>query len=183
MKQFVLLALACTLVGGSVFAQDNMPEDKSKRPSPPATATQTTNDGITISIDYSQPSVKGRTIGKEIAPYGQVWRTGANEATTFTVDKPVSFQGKALAAGKYDLFTIPTESTWTIILNKTLTLPDGKPTWGAYTYKQDADVLRVDVPSGKSPSFTEKMTFTIDKNGKVSLLWGDKEVDFTVSKG
>ncbi len=183
MKKFVLLALACAVVGSSVLAQDG-PEDKSKRPSPPATVTQTTKDGITITIDYSQPSVKGRTIGKEIAPFGQVWRTGANEATTFTVDKAVSFQGKMLPAGKYCLFTIPTESTWTVILNKDLKTPDGKgPTWGAYTYQQSSDVLRVDVPSGKSPSWTEKMTFTVDKSGKVALLWGDKEVDFTVSKG
>jgi hypothetical protein len=183
MKQLFLLTIASSLAVTFASAQDT-PEDKSKRPSPPATVTQTIKGGVNVTIDYSQPSVKGRTIGgSEIAPYGQVWRTGANEATTISVSAPVTIEGKALAAGKYCLFTIPTATTWTIIINKTLTLPNGKPTWGAYTYKQDADVLRVDVPSGKSPSFTEKMTFNIDKGGKVTLLWGDKEVDFHLAKG
>lgn len=183
MKKLLLFALVSTVFAGTVSAQANMPEDKSKRPSPPASVTQTIKGGVTVSIDYSQPSVKGRTIGKEIAPYGSVWRTGANEATVFSIDKPVTVAGKALPAGKYCLFTIPTASTWTVILNSDLTLPNGKPTWGAYTYKAASDVLRVDVPSGKAPQFTEKMTFTIAKNGKVSLLWGDKEVDFQVAKG
>jgi len=181
MKRLFLFALASTLVAGAVSAQDT--EDKSKRPSPPATTTQTIDGGVTVSIDYSQPAVKGRTIGKEIAPYGQVWRTGANEATVFTVSAPVTIEGKTLAAGKYDLFTIPTDGKWTIILNSELTTPDGKPTWGAYTYHEAKDVLRVDVPSGKSPSFAERMTFTVAKNGKVSLTWGDKQVDFHVAKG
>ena len=182
MKKFLLFALVSTVVAGTVHAQDQ-PEDKSKRPSPPATVSQTIGGGANVKIDYSQPAVKGRTIGKELAPYGQVWRTGANEATTFTVSAPVKVEGKTLPAGTYDLFTIPTEGDWTIILNSELTLPNGKPTWGAYTYHQDKDVLRVTVPSGKSSAFTERMTFTIDKGGKVSLVWGDKKVDFTVAKG
>jgi hypothetical protein len=181
MKKLFLFALASTVAVASVSAQE-MP-DKSKRPSPPAMATQTINGGVTVKIDYSQPAVKGRTIGKEIAPFDTVWRTGANEATTFEVSAPVTIEGKSLPAGKYCLFTIPTASTWTIILNSALTTPDGKPTWGAYTYKADKDVLRVQVPSGKSPSFTERMTFNIAKDGKVSLVWGDKEVDFHVTKG
>jgi len=181
MKRLLLFALVSTFLAGTVSAQ--MSEDKSKRPSPPATVTETIKGGVTVTIDYSQPSVKGRTIGKQIAPYDTVWRTGANEATTFTVDQPVTFQGKALPAGKYCLFTIPTAGDWTIILNSALTTPKGQPTWGAYTYDASKDVLRVTVPSGKSPQWTEKMTFTIAKNGKVSLLWGDKEVDFKVAKG
>lgn len=181
MKKLLLFALAGAFVAQSVSAQAT--EDKSKRPSPPATVTQTIHGGVTITIDYSQPAVKGRTIGKEIAPYGQVWRTGANEATTFTVSAPVTIEGKTLAAGTYDLFTIPTEGDWTVILNSELKLPNGKPTWGAYTYHQDKDVLRFTVPSGKSGSFMERMTFMIAKDGVVSLVWGDKKVDFHVKKG
>jgi hypothetical protein len=182
MKKIFLFAIASTLVATYASAQDG-PEDKSKRPSPPATVNQTINGGVSVTIDYSQPSVKNRTIGKEIAPYGQVWRTGANEATTFTVSAPVTFEGKTLAAGTYDLFTIPTADTWTIILNSELKTPDGKPTWGAYTYHQDKDVLRVTVPSGKAPQWTEKMTFTVGQDGKVALVWGNTEVDFHVAKG
>jgi hypothetical protein len=150
-------------------------EDKSKRPSPPALAKQITSSGVTISIDYSQPSVKGRTIGTDLEPMpGKVWRTGANEATVFEVNKNVKVEGQALAAGKYGLFTIMNEDEWTIIFNKT---------WdqlGAFNYKQADDVLRVKVKAGKANPFSEKMTFTISKSGKVSLLWGDKQVDFTV---
>lgn len=180
MKKLALLALAGTFVAQAVSAQAT--EDKSKRPSPPATTTETIAGGVSVKIDYSQPSVKGRTIGKEIAPYGEVWRTGANEATTITLSAPVTIEGKSLPAGTYDLFTIPTDGTWTIIFNTETTLPNGKPTWGAYTYHQDKDALRVTVPSGKSSSFMERMTFTIAKDGKVSLIWGDKQVDFHVTK-
>jgi hypothetical protein len=173
MKKLFTLALVAVGLVTSVAtrAQD---EDKSKRPSPPAKVTETTTGGTTITIDYSQPAVKGRTIGKEIAPYGEVWRTGANEATTFEVSKDVKINGQALSAGKYALFTIPNEKEWVIILNKTA------QQWGAYKYDQAQDALRVTVKPGKAKSFTERMTFTISKAGKVSLLWGNVQVDFTV---
>src|SRR4030095_804261 len=136
-------------------------DDKSKRPSPPALAKETTSSGVTISIDYSQPSVKGRTIGTDLEPMpGKVWRTGANEATVFEVNKDVKVEGQALAAGKYGLFTIMNSDEWTIIFNKT---------WnqvGAFNYKEADDVLRIKVKGGKTKAFSEKMTFVISKNGK-----------------
>ena len=153
-----------------VKAQD----DKSKRPSPPAKVTETISSGTVITIDYSQPSVKGREIGKEIAPYGKVWRTGANEATTFEVSKDVKVEGKALPAGKYGLFTIPNKEEWVVIFNKT---PNQ---WGAYKYAEADDVLRVNVKAAKAPQFTERMTFNVAKSGKVSLMWGNEQVDFSV---
>jgi hypothetical protein len=150
-------------------------EDKSKRASPPALAKETTSSGVTISIDYSQPSVKGRTIGTDLEPMpGKVWRTGANEATIFEVNKDVKVEGKALPAGKYGFFTIMNGDEWTIIFNKTWNQT------GAFNYKEADDVLRVKVKGGKANPFAEKMKFTINKSGKVSLLWGDKQVDFTV---
>jgi hypothetical protein len=149
--------------------------DKSKRPSPPALAKETLSNGTVVSIDYSQPSVKGRTIGKDLEPIdGQVWRTGANEATVFEVSKDVKVEGKPLAAGKYGLFTISGKDEWTIIFNKTWNQ------WGAFNYKDADDVLRVKVKPGKTKEFAEKMTFVVNKNGKVSLLWGNVQVDFTV---
>jgi hypothetical protein len=147
--------------------------DKSKRPSPPAVVTETTDSGVTITIDYSQPSVKGRTIGKEIAPYGKVWRTGANEATVFEVSKDVNIEGQPLAAGKYGLYSVPGEAEWVIIFNKKWNQ------WGT-NYKEADDALRVKVTPGKTSAFTEKMTFSIGKDGKVSLMWGDVQVDFNV---
>lgn len=86
-----MLALACTLV---------LAQDKSKRPSPPKTATGTI-DGVKVKIDYSAPSAKGRKMLGGIEPFGKVWRTGANEATVFEIDKAIKVEGQALAAGKY----------------------------------------------------------------------------------
>ena len=95
-------------------------DDKSKRPSPPAQAKETLASGAVVTIDYSQPSVKGRTIGKDLEPMtGKVWRTGANEATVFEVSKDVKVEGKDLPAGKYALYSIANEGEWTIIFNKT----------------------------------------------------------------
>ena len=147
--------------------------DKSKRPSPPATVSQTITSGATVKIDYSQPSVKGRKIGGEIAPYGKVWRSGANEATVFEVSKDVTVEGKPLPAGKYTLWSIPGETETTIIFNK----ETGQ--WGTQ-YKETEDFLRVPVKTGKSPQFTEKLTYTISKSGKVALIWGDKSFDFNI---
>jgi len=171
MKLFLLLTLSVTTM---LFACGQ--EDKSKRASPPAQAKQTISNGTTVTIDYSQPSVKGRTIGKDLEPMpGKVWRTGANEATVFEVNKAVKVEGQNLPAGKYALFTIANEGEWTIIFNKT---------WkqgGAFNYKEADDALRVKVKPGKAEKFSEKMTFLIGKNGIVTLLWGDIKVDFTVA--
>jgi DUF2911 family protein len=147
--------------------------DKSQRPSPPASVSETIASGATIKIDYSQPSVKGRKVGDDIASNGKVWRTGANEATLFEVSKDVTVEGKPLPAGKYTLWSIPGETEWTVIFNK----QTGQ--WGTQ-YKDTEDALRVPVKTGKSGSFTEKLTFKISKDGKVSMWWGDKAFDFNV---
>jgi hypothetical protein len=168
MKKLLLLS-AIALVTIGVQAQG----DKSKRPSPPAKVTETTSKGVAVTIDYSQPSVKGREVGKDIAPYGKVWRTGANEATVFEVSKDVKVEGKALPAGKYGLYSIPGKDEWVIIFNKTWNQ------WGT-KYAEADDALRITVKPGKAPQFTEQMTFTVNKSGKVALMWGNEEVDFTV---
>lgn len=168
-KILSLLMLTATIISTT---QSCAQEDKSKRESPPATFTAS-NNGLNVKIEYSQPSVKGRAMGKEIAPYGQVWRTGANEATTFEVNRDVKVEGKDLKAGKYALFTIPGENEWTLIFNKT---PNQ---WGAFKYDEAQDALRVTVKPTKAASFTERMTFA-QKGDKVALMWGDTEVDFSV---
>jgi len=170
MKSLLLLIATTTL-----FLSATAQEDKSKRPSPPATATQTLEDGTVVTIHYSQPSVKGRTIGKDLEPKeGKVWRTGANEATTFEVSQDVEVNDQKLPAGKYALFTIDNGKEWTIIFNKTWNQ------WGAYDYKEADDVLRVKTNAGTAKEFAEKLTFNISKDGKVVLLWGNKKVDFKV---
>ncbi len=174
MKKIFSIALtaAFAFVTLNACAQD---KDKSKRPSPPATATETISSGAVIKINYSQPSVKGRVIGKDLEPKdGAVWRTGANEATVFEIDKEVKINGQVLPAGKYGLFTIAGAEEWTIIFNKKW------DQWGAYDYKQSDDALRVKAKPSKAAAFSEKFTITIDKKGKVDLLWGDIQVGFEV---
>ncbi len=172
MKKIISFALIVTTFISSVaMAQD----DKSKRPSPPAKAEATLQNGTVISIDYSQPSVKGRTVGKDLEPLsGKVWRTGANEATVFEVSKDVKIEGQSLKAGKYGLFTIVDGDNWTIIFNKTW------KQWGAFTYKESDDVLRVKVRSTKLTTTSERLTFTIFANGKVELKWSDIDVAFNI---
>lgn len=170
MKKLLLL-IPVFAIALSCHSQDG---DKSKRPSPPAKAVETTKDGLTIKIDYSQPSVKGRTIGKDLEPLpGKVWRTGANEATVFEINKDAKVEGKALPAGKYSLYSLANGDDWTIIFNKTWNQ------WGT-VYSEAADALRVNVKGKKSSKFTEKFTIEVGKDGKVSLWWGDKTVDFWV---
>ncbi|MEX6688053.1 DUF2911 domain-containing protein [Danxiaibacter flavus] len=175
-KLFALLAIsAVALSSVKAIAQD----DKSKRPSPPAKVSQKINSGATITIDYSQPAVKGRTIGKDLEPMtGKVWRTGANEATVFETDKAVTVEGKSLPAGKYAFFTkMNADNTWTLIFNKVW------KTWGAFDYEsknKDQDALQVNVKSAKASPFAERLTFNVDKSGKVSFVWGDYLVAFNV---
>ena len=173
MKQLLLMGTVCLIVL-QVSAQ-NKPEDKSKRPSPPATAKQKISNGATITIDYSQPSIKGRTIGKDVEPMdGQVWRTGANEATVFQTDKNVKVNGQALPAGKYSLFTVFEGNEVTFIFNKVWNQ------WGAFDYKQSEDQLRVKTMWRSPEKFYKRLTFTISPNGKTTLNWGGREAIFSI---
>ncbi|RYY59757.1 MAG: DUF2911 domain-containing protein [Chitinophagaceae bacterium] len=168
MKYALLLVLAATTLF-TASAQDKKPVA-----SPPMTAKETISSGATVTINYSAPSVKGRTIGKDLEPKdGAVWRTGANKATTFEVSQDVTVEGQALPKGKYSLFTLVNGDEWTIIFNKTA------DQWGAFDYKDADDALRVKV-KGMKGAFMEKLTFTIAKDGKVAMHWGDHKVDFTV---
>jgi len=179
MKKLLSVAAIFTLALTSftASAQAKPGEDKSKRPSPPAKVSATLASGAVVTIDYSQPSVKGRAIGKDLEPLpGKVWRTGANEATVFEVSKDVKVEGKTLAAGKYALFSIDNGKEWTLIFNKVW------DTWGAYDYEKNKaqDALLVKVKKGKSDKFAERFAFTADNAGTVSLFWGDIKVDFKV---
>jgi hypothetical protein len=147
------------------------------RPSPKASVTQTI--GVTeVSIHYSSPGVKGRPIWGELVPYGQVWRTGANENTTITFDTPVKIGGTELPAGTYGLQTLPTQDQWTVIFSKDAELG------GAFAYKQENDALRIQVKPRPAPEPVERLRFTIenatDTSGEVVLAWEKLEVPFTV---
>lgn len=168
-----LVVLAAVLAAAApATAQLDLP-----RVSPKATVSQTV--GLTdISIAYCRPGVKGRVIWGELVPYGQVWRTGANEATTITFSDTVTVAGTAVPAGTYGLFTIPGKETWTVILNK------GAKLWGAYEYKQEEDVLRFSVTPRPGAAHEEWMQFRFEnltaKSAEIVLAWEKLEVAFTV---
>ncbi len=173
MKKLLLCFLAGTLF---TTYSANAQMGKGQRVSPHDTVKTTTGSGLTVEIDYGRPSVKGRTIGKDLEPMeGKVWRAGADEATIFAFNKDVKIEGKTLPAGKYSFFTLKKDNQFTLIFNKTWNI------WGTkYEEIKSQDILQVDVKGKKAPSFTEKLTYTLDKAGKVSLTWGDYLVNFTV---
>jgi len=159
------------LVTGTILAQVDLP-----RLSPKASVSQTI--GYTnITIDYCRPGVKGRTIWGGLVPYNQVWRTGANEATTIQFTTDVTVDGNKIPAGKYSLFAIPTPDTWTVILNKV------DKQWGAFDYKQEDDLLRFTVKPAKG-NFTERLLFSFsiltDNSVDVLMNWENLQISFKV---
>jgi Protein of unknown function (DUF2911) len=147
---------------------------KSQQPSPLKTSTKTVGELI-IKVEYSAPSVKGRTIWGGLVPYDKVWRTGANKATTFEVNKDVSIAGQTLPAGKYGLFTIPGEKEWTIVFNK------DSEQWGAYGYKKEKDVLRITAKPMPLESSVEQLDIQVSDAAEVSIAWEKVKVAFTVA--
>lgn len=158
---FALLILTLTLI---TSAQ----QDKSKRPSPPAHAQCKFSDGKTVTVDYSSPRAKGRKVFGGLVPYGQVWRTGANEATTFVTDTNVSIGGKDVPAGSYTLFTIPNEDKWTLIISK----KTGE--WGI-PYPEGEDLARVDMKVSKTTAPVENLTISFDQAGNKCTMHIDWE--------
>ena len=145
--------------------------DKSSRPSPPAEAKGKIGSAD-ITISYSSPAVKEREIWGGLVPYGSVWRAGANEATTFETSADIQVNGQTLPAGKYGFFTIPGESSWTVIFNS---VPNQ---WGAFQYDASKDVLRVEA-TPQMGEFQERMTFSIEGE-HVVLAWEKLRLPLTV---
>ena len=171
-----LLALS-VLVSAASLCQAQSALLDLPRKSQDAQVTQTI--GITnVTVKYSRPLVNARKVWGGLVPYGDVWRAGANENTVITFSDPVSIEGKPLDKGSYGLFMIPTEVQWTIIFSKT------NSAWGAFTYKQDEDVLRVTVKPAAS-DFHDALAYDFDDlkpdSTLVTLRWDKLAVPFKVS--
>jgi Protein of unknown function (DUF2911) len=139
-------------------------QDKSKRPSLPATAKCELAGGKSVTIDYSSPHMKGRKIYGDLVPFGKVWRAGANEATTFVTTSDVVVGGKTVPTGSYTIFTIPAVDKWTLIINK----KTGE--WGIpYKYESD-ELARVDMNVSKLPAPVENFTIAFYKSGRGCAL-------------
>jgi predicted negative regulator of RcsB-dependent stress response len=138
-------------------------------PAPSPSASLTQRVGLTdFTVEYSRPGVKDREIFGELVPYNEVWRTGANKATSIEFNTDVTFSGKTVPAGKYSIFTIPAEGKWSFMLNKETEL------WGANDYKQEQDALRIAVVPAEG-EMTE--TFTIDFTN-ISTNGGSLQISF-----
>jgi hypothetical protein len=139
------------------------------KPSPAASASCDLGAGKNIKTDYSSPRMKGRKIYGDLVPFGEVWRTGANAATTFVTSSDVVVGGKAVPAGSYTIFTVPTANKWTLIINK----KTGE--WGIpYKYESD-ELARVDMKVSKLPSPVENFSIAYDKAGGGCTLGMDWE--------
>lgn len=167
---FNLLMLLAGMLCHATYAQEAL----KPRPSPLELVTFKYEDTY-VKVTYSRPHKKGREVfaSQGLAPYNEVWRTGANEATEITVTKAIKLDGHKLEAGTYSLFTIPKENNWTIILNSEL----GQ--WGAYKYNKEHDVLRFDVPVKKLDVAYEPFTIEFEqgqKNVHMLMMWDKTQV-------
>jgi DUF2911 family protein len=164
-KRIALVALFAFVAVSAGFAQMG----GGSRPSPKESASCDLGGGKTIKTDYSSPRMKGRKIYGGLVPYGEVWRTGANEATTFVTNADVEVGGKTVPAGSYTLFTVPNADKWTLIINK----KTGE--WGIpYKYESD-ELARVDMKVSKLPAPAENFTIKYEKSGNGCTMQLDWE--------
>lgn len=176
-KQMVTLALVA--IGLVSYQQSNAQEFPKLDVSPMDAASYPANwreaDKL-VKVVYSRPQLKKRTLEK-LAPAGKVWRTGANEAAEITFYKDVLFGDKEVKKGTYTLFTIPGEKMWTVILSNQMNV------WGSYFYKEEMDVVRVEVPVAQTEDTIEVFSIVFDgenENAMMHMGWANTVVSVPV---
>jgi hypothetical protein len=173
-KQTTAVILALAFV-----ASTGLLANQRQRASPHETVTGTV-DGAKISVTYGRPYMKGRKIMGGLVPYGKVWRTGADEATTLVTDKALMFGSTHLEPGTYTIYTLPDEKGWQLIINK----QTGQ--WGT-EYNEGQDIARIPMKMGKTQGPVEQLTIAVNDTpagGELKLTWEntDLTVPFTVMK-
>jgi hypothetical protein len=173
LKTAALLSLLAALL---VPVSASAAEIKLPQASPGASVSRMIGTTM-VRIDYHSPGVRERTIWGGLVPYDEVWRLGANEATTISLSHPVTVEGRKVPAGKYALFAVPGRQSWTMILNRKA------DQWGAFFYQAKDDLMRFDVRP-VAGTHTEWMAFTIDtktpESAVVELAWEKLRVSFTI---
>ncbi len=175
LKTLLLVCFVSLLSGMELMAQDALKQ----KPSPLGLVTYKFEDAY-VKVTYSRPHLRGREAFKEaseLAPLGEVWRTGANEATEITTTKNLKLAGKEIPAGTYTIFTIPNAKNWTVILNKDL----GQ--WGAYKYDEELDLIRFEVPAMEADENYEPFTIRFDQSGgeiSLQMIWAQTMVSIPV---
>lgn len=166
---FAFIMLLSTNVEAQKFpGLDKSPLDLAKYSSKEA--------GTLIKVFYSRPQLKGRTVGKDLAPYGKLWRTGANDATEIILFADMKLGNTTVKAGTYSLFTIPGEKEWTIIISSDTN------NWSTSGYKESNEVARVTVPATKGDESIEAFAIVFDKNGTMHMGWGNIRVAVPFTK-
>ena len=180
MKNLILTGLCavCLLSTGSLTAQEdqvNFSKEELKfskiDASPMDMAMyKNNNEEAVAKIIYSRPQKRNREVFGKLVPYGEVWRTGANEATEITFYRDMQIDNKTIKAGTYSLYTIPMEKEWTIILNNKIN------TWGAYEYSEKEDIVRINVPVRQAPNTIESLSMAFQEadNGADLIIGWDK---------
>ena len=175
------MKLTTTKLGGALlaisFALNSNAQLETPQPSPTSTLKQKV--GLTdVTIEYSRPGVKGRTIFGDLIPYGEIWRTGANASTKLTVSDDVKIGGQEVPAGTYALYTIPNETEWTIIIHKNTTH------WGVGGYDKAEDLARLTVTPSKLANTVESLTIDFgtftEAGAKMNLSWANTSVSFDI---
>jgi Protein of unknown function (DUF2911) len=174
-SRMVFGAVVIAILTAGISAQ----EQQKPPASPPGTASVTFADGKTVSITYSRPSMRGRKIFGGLVPYGQVWRTGANAATSLKTDANLMIGGASVPAGSYTLYTIPNENGWRLIINK----QTGQ--WGT-EYEEKDDLARVDMKVATNTTPSEQFTISLDKTGAsaamLKLDWANTTASAVISE-
>ncbi len=174
-KTFAIVGAGC--LGLGVIAVLALAQGS--RPSPAAKASCALPDGKSITVDYSSPRAKGRKIFGDLVPFGEVWRAGANEATTFVTTSDVMVGGTHVPAGNYTIFTIPTKDKWTLIISK----KTGE--WGIPYPGADQDLARVDMKVSATSAPVENFTIAFDKAASGCALrmeWETTRATVDISK-
>jgi len=190
MKRNIVLSLVIVVAAGLVVSDTAFAQDKKVRASLKASVSQTLGLDTVVTIDFSRPGVKGRTIWGDLVPYGLnpgnkyseekpfPWRAGANEKTTITVSTDVLIDGKKLPAGTYSIHMLPSEEDWTVMFNK------NSEGWGSYDYDEAEDALSLTVTPVEAP-FEEWMRFGFDELAGTSavafLQWEKLKIPFTIA--
>lgn len=167
----VLVLFICLTVSSAAFAQEFSGLDKS--PADIAYFRTERNAPPLIKVTYSRPQLKGREVGVDLAAYGEVWRTGANEATEIRFYQDMVLGETTIPAGTYSLFSIPGKEEWTIIINK------DTDDWGAYSYEEGQDLARLAVPASSGDESLEAFSITfeaVENGAHMHMGWGQTRV-------
>jgi hypothetical protein len=173
LKQLCSLLCCLAIVSVSACAQD-----KASRPSPPANAECQLSGGKSVKIAYSSPRMKGRKIFGALVPYGQVWRAGANESTTFVTDTDLNVGGTTVPAGSYTIFAVPNADKWQLVISK----KTGE--WGTAYPGPSNDLARIDMKVSKLSSPMENFTIAFDKASSgctLSMSWENTKASVDVA--